>query len=340
MAEVIIHKTKPNSKNMDYKSIYMDQILELAEVLYPSKNDSEYLKLSEMLMKKIKQVYIEFPWRRTLLECVGEREFYKLKTNRNQLLIEKDAQSKLHDLNISIAGMSVGSSILYGLIGTGIGKNINIADDDIFSTTNLNRVSASLLDVEESKVHVAYRRAKEMDPFINLAAFNTRINEANINEFMFDGSADIIFEEIDDIKMKVAFREYAKSNSIPLVMLTNIGDIIMIDVERYDLNNQLPLFNGHVEQRVIDNIKSTEITAKLLNKHAVDIVNEEFLSNKITKSISEIGKTLVGRPQLYSTVAMDSGLAPYLTRRIFIDGNLKSGRYSLNLSRIDLSGNL
>jgi hypothetical protein len=313
-------------------SIYDEQIFELAEIRNPSLSNKE---LNEQIVKKLKEeiarVYIYFPWRNIVLETVPEEIFLEIKTNRNQLLITSEEQKKLYfDTTIVIAGMSVGSSILYGLVGTGISRNIVISDFDDFSTSNLNRVQATILDVGSNKAVVAKRKALEMNPFLKIKTINKPISEENIDEFITHETS-IIFEEIDDFKMKVKLRKYAKINKKAYVMLTNLGDGVLIDIERHDIE-EIDIFNGNVEIDIINEIeKSEKVSSDLMKKLSVSLVDRDMISERAINTLTEIGNTLVGRPQLYSTVALDGGIAPYIARRILVDSNLKSGRYKLDL---------
>jgi hypothetical protein len=64
----------------------------------------------------------------------------------------------------------------------------------------------------------------------------------------------------------------------------------------------------------------------------MELVDKDLVPLRAVESLQEIGRTLAGRPQLYGTVALDGGIAPYLMRRMFLDDDLKSGRYSVRLT--------
>ena len=326
--DVKISNVKPESKKI--KSIYADQLYELSEVRRPYLSEDQREHFAAELSKTETPTYVELPWLDYIIECVGAKTFFELKTNRNQLLIKKEEQLLLGGLTISIAGMSVGSSALYGLIGTGIGGKFNIADDDRFSTTNLNRVPATLCDVGEPKVEVAYRRAKEMNPFIEINCVDHRIDSKNIDEFAPESEVDLIVEEIDDVKMKIGIREHAKKIKKPVIMLTNVGDSIICDVERYDSQEDTDIFNGLVGEALIDRLKKENISPSVMMEFINSLIASDLMSPRVEASLSEIGATLAGRPQLYSTVAIDGGLVPYLVRKIFLD-DIGSGRYILDL---------
>ena len=332
--EVNITSQKPDlGYEHTFKSIYETQILELAEIRNPTFNKVDLVDYADKLKESISPVYVYFQWRNTVLETVPESEFFEIKTNRNKLLISKDEQEILYSKKVSIAGMSVGSSLLYGLVGSSFGGKFKVADDDVFSNSNLNRVQATVLDIGESKAKVACRKALEMNPFLEVKALNYRIDLQNSRDFLFDGTADILFEEIDDFRMKLALRELSHEYKIPLVMLTNLGDSVMIDVERYDTQQDTKPFNGLVSDEIIELIKHKEIDQETMKKLSVALVNKELVSERAIQTLQEIGISLVGRPQLYGTVALDGGVAPYLMRRILLDNNLISGRYSLQLEK-------
>lgn len=313
-------------------SIFKEQLAELAEIRNPSSKDSSVIESSvNNLANNILPVYIYYPWRNLVLESVPEDIFIEIKTNRNQLLISSEEQKKLYfESSISIAGMSVGSSILYGLVGTGIAREIIISDFDDFSTSNLNRVQATVLDVGLNKAMVAKRKALEMNPFLKITALQEPITEGNISNFITPDT-DIVFEEIDDFKMKVRLRKYAKQNKKAYVMLTNLGDGVLIDVERHD-NEEVEIFNGNLPSEVIDEIERAEkVTIDLMKKLSVSLVDKDMVSDRALETLQKIGTELVGRPQLYSTVALDGGIAPYIARKVIVDFELKSGRYKIDL---------
>ncbi len=313
-------------------SVFNEQLSELAEIRNPSLSEGESLdKATSGLKEEIHPVYAFFPWRNLVLELVPEDIFFEIKTNRNQLLITTEEQKKLYyDSSISIAGMSVGSSILYGLVGTGISRHIIISDFDNFSTSNLNRVQATVLDVGLNKALVAKRRALEMNPFLKITVIEEPITTDNTSNFITDETT-IIFEEIDDFKMKVGLRNHAKNNKKAYVMLTNLGDGVLIDVERHD-SEDVDIFNGNVVAEVIAEIEQAkEVNSDLMKQLSVSLVDRDMISERALNTLQQIGKNLVGRPQLYSTVALDGGIAPYVARRIIIGPELKSGRYRADL---------
>jgi hypothetical protein len=117
-------------------------------------------------------------------------------------------------------------------------------------------------------------------------------------------------------------------------MFTNLGDNILIDVERYDLDPELKPFNGLVDKVVQNILNGTEITEEDKKRYAVQIVGVEHVPTRALESIRDIGRSLMGRPQFYSTVSISAGLASYVVRQIALGGNLPTGRYFYSLADV------
>lgn len=317
-------------------SIYDDQLYELAEIRNPTVHDSALLQsIANELGLQIPRVNVYYPWRNIAVQMLPEQYFYEIKTNRNQLLISKNEQQLLYDLTISVAGMSVGSSLVFGLIGSGIAKHMILADFDTYSNANLNRVQATVLDIGKNKALVTKQRALEMNPFLDIRIIDGPVTQQNVDQFFKNGSVDLVFEEIDDFKMKVILRDTAKKHKKPLIMLTNLGDSVQADIERYDITLDYQPFHGTVSQADLDSIRSLDtVSPDIMKKLSVQLVDVSLIPQKAMESLQQIGTTLVGRPQLYSTVALDGGIAPFLVRQLFIEKSTVAGRHSLRLQTL------
>jgi tRNA threonylcarbamoyladenosine dehydratase len=280
--------------------------------------------------------WVFYPWNKTLLHCVGKEELFSLRTNRNKNLISAEEQEKLKNAVIGVAGMSVGAGIATALAYSGISETIKIADFDELDTSNLNRLRESLLSVGQKKSTLARRHILELDPFIDVREFSDGINEENIRQFFTQPKLDVVVDEVDDFKMKVRLRHEAKKQRIPLLMFTSLGDNILVDVERYDTDANLQPFNGAIGDASERILKNNTVTNEDIKKYSVQIVGAEFIPTRALESVAKMGKSLVGRPQLYSTIATDGGLAAFIIRKIILGGSLNSGRYFIKFT--DLFG--
>lgn len=303
--------------------IYDLQTRELSKINNPS---------NQGLEDKPEEIFVYYPWTDQLVRCVGEQELFILRTNRNKNLITAEEQTKLAAATVGVAGMSVGSGIALSLIYSGISKKIKIADNDLLETANLNRLRESLANVGKPKVHLAAQHIYELDPFSDVELFEEGVNEANIERFFSHPKLDFAIDEIDDFKMKVQLRLQAKKHAVPLVMFTSLGDNILIDVERFDLDQTMPIFHGILKDVSEEILANSDITPQDIQRYSVQLVGQQYIPTRALASVAEMGKTLVGRPQLYSTIAVDGGLAAYVVRQIILNSKPLSGRYFVKFS--------
>lgn len=271
--------------------------------------------------------WVYFPWSKTLIHSVAAAEYFQLRTNRNKNLIDAKEQDTLYNLTVGILGLSIGSSMAVSLAYSAIASTMKLAEFDTVSATNLNRLRGKLSDIGRPKIEVAAEQIFEINPYQNLILFKNGISGTSINDFLSqDPKPNLIFEAVDDFETKIRLRVAARELGIPVIMLTNLGDSLLIDVERYDLDKETPIFNGLIEQSVVEEILEGNFTEADKNRFAIQIVGIENVPPKAIASVKEIGSTLVGRPQLMSTVMIGGGIASFLARKVALKEDLPSGR--------------
>lgn len=304
-------QNNPGSERID---IYDRQLAELSKIQGNEVND-------------IPDKHIYYPWRKIILRCIDEPHLFILRTNRNKNLIKPEEQKMLADSVIGVAGMSVGAGIAIGAVYSGISNRIKIADYDLVDTSNLNRLRESLLTVGSPKVSLAAQHIYEINPFAEVEVFSDGINEQNINHFLDDPKLSVVVDEIDDFKMKVRLRIEARKSKVPLIMFTSLGDNILVDVERYDIEESLPIFHDLLQGVSEEILQSPTLSQADIKRYSVQLVGQEYIPTRALQSVAEMGKTLVGRPQLYGTIAADGGLATFVIRKLILEGSPNSGRY-------------
>ena len=336
-----VHQIQSNYTVNRYLDLIEDQLQELFEVRSPKNHSrpikeltAQYLKERGVADIQLLGDWIYFPWNGNLVHMVTEADYYLLRTNRNQLLINPDEQRVLAGSCVAFAGLSIGSHFVSGLLYSGIAEVIKLADPDYLSTSNLNRVHATLLNVAQPKIDVVAQHGYEVNPYQQFKLYPEGINDQNMAQFLLgERKPQLIFEAVDDFRLKINLRLKAREQGIPVIMLTNLGDTLLIDIERYDLNPKLPLFNGLIGDTP-EQILNNPISEKDKVQYAIDIITLENTPTRALMTLQEIGETLVGRPQLYSTVAISGGMAAYLTRRILLGKSLPSGRIKISLKDI------
>lgn len=319
--------------------LYKQQLEELFEI------DNPELLLSSDFKKKrqtfvaqkqsgnsdVKGSWVYFPWSNILIHTVDEVSYFRLRTNRNKNLITAAEQDKLYSAKVGITGLSVGNSIATSLAYSGIGA-FHLADFDDLETANLNRMRAGLQDIGKSKLDITTEQIYEIDPYANIETWPSGLKEKDLEGFLNNGGGlDVVFDEIDDFEMKIRLRLAARKAQIPVLMFTSLGDNILVDIERYDLEPDMEIFGGLIGD-VPEDILNSEIGEKEKIKYAMKTVGIEHIPTRALGSLLEINKTLVGRPQLYGTVAADGGLAAYIVKRLILGWDLPSGRHYIPFS--------
>ena len=317
-------RLKRTSKIWRSIDIYEAQSSELFEITHPElRSTSQYkIKLSKFIKGRRKRAndltgnWVYFPWSGVLIHMINEDDYYTLRTNRNRDIITISEQKKLKNFKVGIAGLSIGSNIALTLAHLGASQNLKIADFDKLSTSNLNRVPYGVHEINLSKASLVAQKLYEVDPFLNLQIYNQGLTKNSLNDFFTkDNKLNLIIDSIDDFEMKVRLRVFAKKERIPVLMLTNLGDSCLVDVERYDLNPKTKIFNGLLGNLHTEILK-TSMSEENKTKLAAKIVGIEHIPNRAIESLLKIGKTLVGRPQLSSTVSISAGIAGYVIRKI------------------------
>ncbi len=267
--------------------------------------------------KKSSFVYVYFPWNNTLVKTVPSEDYFKLKTNRNQDLITAEEQLKLRDYKVAVLGMSVGSNIAFVLTQAGISNTITLADFDELDTTNLNRILAGVHQVGLNKTIVAARHIYEDNPFADVIPLQDGVNETNLEELLKAKKVDCIIEEIDDMPFKIHARLLAMKYKIPVVMVTDNGDGIVLHVERYDLGHTKIWGKDafYYEEKLADGPMTKEKAGEMIMN---DIVGGPHrVDPKMIASVKRtLAKELVSWSQLGSAAILGGVVATYIVKRI------------------------
>lgn len=282
--------------------------------------------------KKIdKPVYVYYPWSKTLLKVPNETIFTALRTSRNRNLITSEEQAVLRTKVVGIAGMSVGSSILNTLVLTGTTKHVKIADFDVISVPNLNRLTAPVSAVGMNKAIFFTRRSLEVDPYMIVESFSDGLTQDNFDQFFSKPQIDLYVEEMDNPYLKIASRKIARKLKIPVIMAADNGDGVLIDVERFDLDPNYPMFHGALDSIIDLETISPQLTFAQKLTIIANMVHLDEATPRAQNSLEEVGTVLNTWPQL-GTAALLAGVAlTYVARRILLGEPMPSGRYHITL---------
>jgi molybdopterin/thiamine biosynthesis adenylyltransferase len=310
---------------------------ELTIIRNPSLKFSSEEKIAaaaETLKKRLRKkdiVYALYSWKNSAVRLLAEELFFEIKTNRNRNIITKSEQLLFRNANIALAGLSIGSHILFALALCGGPKKVKIADPDHIELSNLNRLDAALQSINTGKATHAARHILELDPYLKITTYSNGISVRNIEAFVLKPRIDVLVEETDDINLKIMARLFCKKARVPVVMVTNNADDVILDVERFDLEPHRPIFHGKLGSHTYDRPLKPGSTEWI--EVARKILGDRVLKPRVIASLSKIGTELAGVPQLGSTAYSAGGLAASAIRKIIVDRKLSSGRYFFSMTK-------
>ena len=149
---------------------------------------------------------------------------YKDAFSRNIGWLSEAEQQSLQGKRVAIAGLGgVGGLHLLTLARLGIGK-FTIADPDRFELVNFNRqVGATMQTLGQPKVDVMTRMAREINPEIEIRAFEAEVTKENLDDFLDD--VDVYVDGLDFFAFDARERTFAAcaAKGIPAVTVAPIG---------------------------------------------------------------------------------------------------------------------
>lgn len=314
------------------------QLLELARIRHPQRKlsveeqEQSYLEFLNGTNPLHYGLWVYYPWASRLVHIVNKEEFIELRTSRNTYKITPEEKEILFTKKIGIIGLSVGQSIALTIAMERICSELRLADFDSVELSNMNRIRTGLSNLNIPKVYVAAREIAELDPFINVVCYVEGMTDENIDDFFTkNGKLDVLIEECDGLNIKILSRIKARQLGIPVVMDTN--DRGMLDIERFDLEPDRPLFHGGLpDDTDISNLENLSNQEKLPLLDAM--VDLSGLSERMKYSISEMGKTISTWPQLASSVVLGGAMVTDTCRRILLNQIKMSGRYYVDFEQI------
>ena len=329
-------KKNPQSKIVD---VLERQILELffidnhKYVGFPKEKiyQESLFKKYQQLKKKEYQLFY-YPWNYTLVKCLRANDYFRLRTNRNQDLITFKEQQILYRFKIAVFGLSVGSNIALTLTQAGISQNIILADPDELDTTNLNRILAGIHEVGLNKSIISARKIYEENPYAGIKIFTEGINNENLAVLLQNKEIDCIIEEVDNLPVKIDIRLLAKKFKVPVLMITDNGDGVVLTIERYDLGYQ-KIFNQALSYW------QNRLSAPLTRELAGDIIINDLVGGKnkvapkMLKSVKKVYRhQLVSWSQLGSAAILGGVAVTIAVKKIVLNSDhQKYQRLYINL---------
>lgn len=331
----IIKKSVAKINKAKLVDTYQDQLIDLFLLQNPHYRFIKNYKqpLTDFIKKAHQGNWFYFPWLDKYVRVLPEKDFLTVRTGRNKQIITAREQEKFYNFNIGIAGLSVGSHAAISIAVMGGGKNMKLADLDVLSPSNLNRVRYTLFDLGKAKCDLASQQIYQINPYAKIINYTRGLNEKNLFDFLAGPpKLDVLIEEMDNLEMKIAIRLAAKKLKIPVIMATDNADNIIVDVERYDQDKNLKIFNGRVGNLTLEEFK--KINPADMPRLSTKIAGQDKVAPRMQKSLLQVGKTIYSWPQLGDAAMLSGVTIAYLVRRLANNQPLNSGQYEVNLDAI------
>ena len=136
--------------------------------------------------------------------------------NRQKEILNKKEQLKLKNSKITVIGCGgIGGAVIEMLARMGV-NHLKIVDKDKFDVSNINRQLMSSMDrVGQSKTEVTKEIISSINPFVEIEAFNTELNEGNVDEII--DTSTVVVDALDNLKARIITSRSALKQNIPFV---------------------------------------------------------------------------------------------------------------------------
>ena len=224
--------------------------------------------------------------------------------SRLELMFGKESVQKLKTKKVIVFGIGgVGSYVVEALARSAVGK-IDLVDNDIISTSNINRQLIALNStIGKNKTDIAKQRLLDINSELDIETYKMFFLPENKNEIDFS-KYDYIIDAIDTITSKIALVECANKYNIPIISSMGTGNKInptMLEVSDIYKTSVCPLarvMRQELKKRNIKNLKvvySKETPIKIQNTKEKNIPSSNSFVPSVCGLIiaSEVIKDLI-----------------------------------------------
>jgi molybdopterin/thiamine biosynthesis adenylyltransferase/nitroreductase len=272
--------------------------------------------------------YVFFGWTGELVRLLPPAEFAELRLDRNRNKVTREEIARLRQKTVGVVGLSVGNAVALTLALEGACGALVLADFDTLSTSNMNRVRASVTEIGLPKAVIAARQIARIDPYLRVELLSEGITAENADAFV--SGVDVCVDECDSVAMKALLRQRCRERGVPVVMETS--DRGLLDVERFDLERGRPLLHGLLPEWPVERFQALSADERV--GMVARIVGERCVSVRAAASLLELKGTLSTWPQLASDVALGGATVTAAVRRILLGQPMSSGRRYVDLEKL------
>ncbi|PIR03456.1 MAG: hypothetical protein COV60_00260 [Candidatus Magasanikbacteria bacterium CG11_big_fil_rev_8_21_14_0_20_43_7] len=251
----------------------------------------------------------------------------------------QDVRKIYEETVIGVVGCSVGNAIVHASVMDMRPRSVKVADKSLYKMENINRVRLRYDDIVSSqegredimsmglrkKATVVADQLASIDPFLEIYVYEDGIQQEHVPAF-FDGvrgepALDILVEEVDEPRIKLLLREEARVRGIPVVMASDLGSMVQLDILRYDLDRTLPLTYGSTDDAlrasvdaVYDHPGDRDVFFSFVDTLVGGAYRQDELERIVNLDAEIPTATII--PQLGSTATAGAGLVAETIARI------------------------
>ena len=197
-------------------------------------------------------------------------------------------QKKIFSSKVLIVGIGgLGCPAAENLVRAGIGT-IGLIDNDIINLSNIHRQSLfDSTDIKKSKVSVAAKKLKEINPLTKIKKYKLRLNQNNIEKII--KNYEIIIDGSDNFKTKFLINDYCikfKKKLVTASISKFDGHIFTFDFKD---KKTVSLKNFYQEKKISDEFLNCEFEGVLGTTASIVGATQ---ANEALKLIMEIGQNL------------------------------------------------
>ncbi|MDI9481763.1 MAG: tRNA threonylcarbamoyladenosine dehydratase [Bacillota bacterium] len=231
--------------------------------------------------------------------------------SRTELLIGKEALSKLSQSKVAIFGIGgVGSFTVEGLARAGV-ENLVLVDNDIVCPTNINRqLLATVKTIGRPKVEVMRERILEINPNAQVTVYNEFYLPGSSDKLIQD-DYDYIVDAVDTVTAKIDIIMQAKKRNIPVISCMGAGNKMdptcfrVADIYSTTVDPLAKVMRRELKKRGIDSLKvvfSTEPPIKPVQNEEERNDTENVCPEAFTQNCT-VGKQVPGSISFVPSVA-------------------------------------
>ena len=215
------------------------------------------------------------------------------------------AQEKLLQSKVLVIGAGgLGCPVLQYLTAAGVGS-IGIVDDDTVSLSNLHRqILYTTKDIGLSKSSLAATTLKELNPNININAFNLRLDNSNALSLIKD--YDVIIDATDNFASRYLINDACVLLKKPLIHGSiyqfegQVAIFNVLDENNIPSTNYRDLFPNHPKENEVPNCNDAGVLGVLPG------IIGTMMANECIKLITGIGNPLINQLLIFNLLTNQS----------------------------------